>query len=248
MQRGPIMRIATWNTEWRETRSPDAAVIRERLHALSPDIVCLTETHFDFLAEWGGYSICGSEDWGGPTYGTRREVLLWSRTPWHGIDKVGSGALPPGRFIRGVTQSPIGKVDVVGIVIPYHMSNVRHGTGDRKMWELHRDYLEALPAVTEGLPATSLVVGDFNQRVPSSWVPRELRKKLATAMADLTIVTDGILEPVGKAAIDHIAVGSGLAATDILSISNENGRRRISDHFGVAASLELREGRVDRDQ
>lgn len=232
------VRVATWNTEWRAAASADAAVIRDRLRELAPEIVCLTETHINFLDDWGGHIICGSDDWGGPTHRTRREVLLWSRSPWLKIDRVGSDALPPGRYVRGVTTTSCGETTVVGIVIPYHMSNVRHGSCDRKMWELHRAYLEALPAVTSCLPADSIILGDFNQRIPNNWVPHELRGKLAIAMEKMKIATVGNLQPLGKASIDHIAAGAGFEANSPLAISNEYLGRAISDHFGVAVTLE----------
>jgi endonuclease/exonuclease/phosphatase family metal-dependent hydrolase len=233
------MWIATWNTEWRKAGSADAEIVRQRLRALEPEIVCLTETHTDFLSGWQGFTICGSDDWGGPTHGTRREVLLWSRNRWRDVDVVGSPNLPPGRFVKAITDTSLGEVTVVGVVIPYHMSNVRFGSRDRAMWELHRLYLEALPAVTAGLEPNSIVLGDFNQRIPSKWVPAELREKLRTALPGLNIVTGGLLEPLGAAAIDHIAVGKLFRAEQRQAISNLAAGREISDHFGVAARLAL---------
>lgn len=41
------LKVATWNTEWRRPSSQDGELIRERLAAVDPDIVVLTETHFD---------------------------------------------------------------------------------------------------------------------------------------------------------------------------------------------------------
>ena len=80
------LRVATWNTEWRKPSSRDASIIRERLRAFDPDIVCLTETHVDFLIEWGGHTVYGSDDWGGPTDNSRKEVLLWSKWPFSDHD------------------------------------------------------------------------------------------------------------------------------------------------------------------
>jgi endonuclease/exonuclease/phosphatase family metal-dependent hydrolase len=232
------MRVATWNTEWRAATSADGRVIRERLENIAPDVVCLTETHTDFLANWGGFTVCAADDWGGPTFGTRREVLLWSKTPWSDVDTVGSPDLPPGRFVRAVTDTPLGQVTVLGVVIPYHMSNVRAGTCDRSPWELHRLYLEALPPITSALGPKCVMLGDFNQRIPSKWVPRELRDKLIAGLSGLRVVTDGLLEPLGAAAIDHVALGRELASTRVEAISNVHEGKQISDHFGVWVSVE----------
>ena len=233
------MRVITWNTEWRKTASADAAIIRNRLAELAPDIVCLTETQFDFLDEWEGFTVCGTDDWGGPTYGTRREVLLWSKHPWQNIDTTGSPILPSGRFARATTNVSTEDVEVIGVVIPYHMSNVTTGTRNRSLWELHKLYLEAMPAITSSLPPASIVLGDFNQRIPSTWVPRDLRVKLRAAMSGMEVVTTGVVQPIGKAAIDHVAIGSAFLANEVQSISNLNGVRSISDHFGVCIDLRL---------
>ena len=232
------MRIATWNTEWRKPSSRDASIIRERLRAFDPDIVCLTETHVDFLYEWGGHTVYGNDDWGGPTYGTRKEVLLWSKWPFIDHDPTGSPNLPPGRFAKAVTSAPSGDISIIGVVIPYHMSNVTWGTRDRSMWELHRLYLGALPEVTHKLPTRSVVFGDFNQRIPSSWVPRELQDMLRHALAEMTIHTVGAIAPQGHLAIDHIATGKTWQCQSVETFSNLTSEgRQISDHFGVGTVL-----------
>lgn len=232
------LKVATWNTEWRKPASRDAAIVRERLAAFDPDIVCLTETHIGFLDEWGGHSVYGSDDWGGPTHGTRREVLLWSRWPLRDLDRVGSPHLPPGRFAKATTSAPFGDIEVVGLVIPYHMSNVAWGTRDRTMWELHRLYLDALPDVTNRLSPRSIVMGDFNQRIPNARVPRELQSKLLAALENFIVHTVGAIGVQGLAAIDHIASGEPWVCQQVETLSNlTHEGRKISDHFGVGVVL-----------
>lgn len=233
------MRIATWNTEWRKANTQDAKVIRERLESFGPDIVCLTETHYDFLDGWHGHSLTASDDWGGPVCGTRRQVLIWSKWPWRNVDTVGAPALPKGRYARATTETPWGAVTVVGVVIPYHMSNVSTGTRDRKKWELHHAYLDALATITPDLNETTILMGDFNQRVPSKWVPKDLREKLVLAMGGLKIVTAGTLPPLDRQVIDHIATGSRLIPNEVGAISNIEGGKQISDHLGVKAVLRV---------
>lgn len=233
------MRVATWNTEWRKASSTDARIIRDRLKTFDPDIVCLTETHTDFLDEWDGHTITASDDWGGPVYGTRREVLLWSRWPWQEVDTVGAPALPKGRYVQAISSTPWGDITVVGVVIPYHLSNVSTGTRDRSPWELHRLYLDALATITPNLGDTAILMGDFNQRIPSSWVPKAMREKLAIAMGGLRVVTIGKLPPLEQQAIDHIAVGAKVASAEVGTISNLEKGRPISDHIGVTAIFSI---------
>ena len=66
-----------------------------------------------------------------------------------------------------------------------------------------------------------------------------MRAKLQNAFAGLKIVSTGSLEPIGKPAIDHIAVGSAWGAAQVASISNLTSEgKQISDHFGVSAIIE----------
>ena len=234
--------IATWNTEWREPGSRDGNLIRYRLKALAPDIICLTEAHVGLLHDWGGYIAEGGTDWGGPTFGTRRKALLWSRSPWTDIDIIGCPNLPPGMFVKGMTSTDLGPVSVVGLVIPYHMANVRAGRRDREMWEDHGRYLDALPGIIDALPPHSIVLGDFNQRIPSMWVPLRYQTMLAKAFAPMQIGTTELIGSDGKRSLDHIALGSGLIASGAAVISNlDDGGRQISDHCGVVAQVRAAE-------
>lgn len=157
--------VATWNTEWRERNSRDGNLICDRLKGTAPEIICLTEAHIGLLDDWAGFIAEGGIDWGGPTHGTRRKVLLWSRNPWIALDTVGAPDLPPGRFVKGVTETALGSLTVVGIVIPYHMSNVRAGRRDRKMWDDHGQYLKALHGIIRALPPSS-IAGRFQSAYP----------------------------------------------------------------------------------
>lgn len=232
------LRIATWNTEWREVGSRDAKGIRERLAAFAPDIVCLTECYSEFLNGWGGHIAEGGSDWGYPASAGRREVLLWSRSPWREIDSDGSPDLPSGRFVRAVTDSALGPLTVIGVVIPYHFAHVRHGRRDRKPWQEHCLYLDALGSILAAVDGPCVVLGDYNQRVPSTWVPREAQRKREAAFAGFSIVTANGLKLGEEKPIDHIACDSGLVATRLGTLSNiaENGSL-LSDHFGVTAAL-----------
>lgn len=232
--------IATWNTEWRSPRSRDGKLLKERLLKEQPEVVCLTEAHHKLLADFNGYQIEGTTDWGGPTFGVRRKVLLWSREPWTEIDAIGSVELPPGRFVMAKTHTSIGELTVVGIVIPYHMANVRYGTRNRKMWEDHERYLDALPSVLASISGPIIVMGDFNQRMPNNWVPMPLQEKLIHALRSLNLGTKALRGPDGKPTNDHIACSDGIGFDEVRALSNDReDEKQISDHFGVVARIAL---------
>jgi len=237
------LNVATWNVEWRAPLSRRAAIIRERLEAFTPDIVCLTECRVDFLNEWKGHTAESGTDWGYEQKDDQREVLLWSRWPWSEIDIIGSPSLPQGRFVRAVTDTTLGTLIVIGIVIPYHFSHVRHGRRDRDPWQEHCLYLDALGPILKDIKSPCIVLGDFNQRIPSTWVPKAAQLKLRTAFADLQITTAGCIAMNGDKAIDHIACHPSLEAASLGTLSNiaENGRQ-LSDHFGVTCTFKPRLG------
>jgi endonuclease/exonuclease/phosphatase family metal-dependent hydrolase len=232
------LKVATWNTEWAPPISKRGVIIRERLADYEPDLVCLTECHAEFLACWGGHTAVSGADWGYRKEEQWREVLLWSRQPWRDVSLSEGSGLPVGRSVVARTSTAVGDVTVMGIVIPYHFAHVRDGRRDRRPWEEHMAFLDALPAVLAGLQTRCVVLGDFNQRIPSTWVPRAARDKLRQAFSGLDIVTAASVEFGGKATIDHIACDRVFAASGTSTLSNITGEgAAISDHFGVATDL-----------
>lgn len=256
------MWLVNWNLQWAAPRSPRRPELLRRIGQYDPEIVCLTETDVGLLPPEGcaeypaGYSISARPDYGYGLRGGRRKALLWSRQPWEQVDDWGVESLPPGRFIAGVTATSLGRLRVIGVAIPWSHSRVRGAAGGRgaaaeprRAWQDHQQYLEGLHQALRRVPARRLVVvGDFNQRIgrrqgePNS-VPLHLRRALLEALPPgLTIVTAS-LEYRGQRTIDHIALSDDLAAAALEPISNAYGRpgteRRLSDHYGIAANLEL---------
>lgn len=231
-------RVSVFNCEWRISSSADAAVIRQRLFASTPDIICLTEAYRDFFAG-DGHLIEATPDYGYPIVNGRRKVMLWSRMPWTRSDVIGSVDLPPGRFVAGRTMTPIGDVDVIGVCIPWASAHVRSGNCNRQRWEDHLAYLAALDANLPSTPHRTLVLGDFNQRVPRKFQPGFAFEALsATLLSRMKIATAGFIEPIGKQAIDHICHSYDLVCADVSGLTNvgPNGRM-VSDHFGLSASI-----------
>ena len=236
-------RVATWNLEWATPRSRRTPEILDRLEQAGAEVVCLTEAHCDLLAG-RGYSISAPADYGYPITEGRRKVMLWSREPWEDIDDVGSGLMPPGRFVSGVTHTSMGVIRVVGVCIPWSgcRTEARRGSARKVRWEDHEQYLACLPGVLKGLDAGSLVVmGDFNQVIGSGCrAPIRLRSALQQAFPTGMRIATPDLEFQGRKSIDHIAVSDDMAVESLGVISNLHEGKKLSDHFGVFADLSIR--------
>ena len=232
--------VLTWNVEWATPRSRRTAGILSRIDRHTPEIVCLTETHAGLLAR-DGHAICSQPDSGYGVKPGRRKVMLWSREPWELVDDAGADALPPGRFVSGVTRTSIGEVAVIGVCIPWFGSRAeaRRGKERKQRWEDHEQYLDGLTGILAQSPAKRLIVmGDFNQVIgPGSRAPAHLQSALRDAFPpDMRVVTaDLALE--GRRSIDHIAVSRDLAIESLGMFSNTHDGMRLSDHFGVAVEL-----------
>ena len=237
------LRAITWNVQWATPRSPRTPEILRRIDRHAPEVVCLTETHVGLLAE-DGYVICSRPDYGYSIKEGRRKVALWSREPWEQVEDVGIDAMPPGRFVSGVTQTSLGAVTVIGVCIPWFGSRTEaRRESERKMrWEDHEQYLACLTKILGGYSANQMMVmGDFNQIVgQGSRARRELQLALQNAFSpSMTIATAGLTFD-GRGSIDHIALSKDLAAESMGAISNIYGEGKLSDHFGVVACVSAR--------
>ena len=209
---------------------------------MSPEVVCLTETHNGLLSQHG-HAICSQPDYGYTVKEDRRKVMLWSREPWDQVDDVGIDSMPPGRFVSGVTQTSLGEVAVIGICIPWFGSRTEASRKvERKLrWEDHEQYLAGLTEILGRADAKRLIVmGDFNQAMgPGGHAPPQLRSALEKAFSpSMRIVTSDIVFQ-GRESIEHIALSVDWTVRSLGVISNIHERRKLSDHFGVAADLSL---------
>ena len=234
------LRLANWNVEWATPRSRRAPEILRRIAGCAPDVLCLTESDQGLPAP-GGYTVCSEAHYGYPLRAGRRKVILWSREPWEQVDDVGIDSMPPGRFVSGVTRTALGPVAVIGVCIPWSGSRTeaRRGHARRRRWKDHAQYLEGLETVLgRGATERRIVMGDFNQVIGSgSRAPAELQSALCQAFpAGMTIATSSVAFR-GRKSIDHIALSDDLAVDRTCVISNVDGERRLSDHFGVVADL-----------
>ena len=240
-----MLRVVNWNVEWATPRSGRLTEILRRIDTHSPEVICLTETDIGLLPD-RGHSIYSQPDQVA-AIGRRRKVLLWSREPWKQVDDLGIDTMPPGRFVSGVTETPVGEVTVIGVCIPWHGSRTRH-TNDgvkRKAWEDHKQFLTDLPKVLSRSRSECLIMmGDFNQQVgQSGYAPRHVRDALESAMPPWLTVATAALGVQGVRIIDHIALSERLSAESLTIISNAHEGRKLSDHFGVCAGLSARDPR-----
>ena len=232
------LRLVNWNVEWATPRSRRSTEILSRIGEHAPEVICLTETHAGLLSR-DGHTICSQSDYGYPIKEGRWKVLLWSKEPWEQVDNVGIDAMPPGRFVSGVTLSSVGEVTVIGVCIPWSGSRVGMPDVKRRMWEDHGQYLDGLAEVLERASAKRLIVmGDFNQRIrQGSSVPCNLRSALQRAIPPRMTIATSALGFQGRRSIDHVALSEDLTAESLGVISNIHGESKLSDHFGVVADL-----------
>ena len=233
------MRVVTWNVQWATPGSLRATEILSRIERQNPEVVCLTETH-DKLLRTDGYCISSQPDYGYPIKTGRRKVMLWSREPWEEVDNVGTDTMPPGRFVSGVTRTSLGRVRIIGVCIPWFGSRTEPRRGqERKLnWEDHAQYLAGLDEVLGQDSLELLIVtGDFNQVVgPGSRAPSGLQSALHEALKGMTVATSDLAFR-GHRSIDHIALSTDITVESVCAISNVDGERRLSDHFGVVADV-----------
>ena len=235
--------VVNWNVQWATPRSERSPEILQRIAKHDPEVVCLTEADAELLAQDGhGYTICSQPDYGFGAVRNRRKALLWSKEPWREVDCLGDASWTVGRFVSGVTNTPLGEVTVLGICIPWSHSRTGRFGGHRRPWQDHENYLDGLAALL-ALTATrrTIIMGDFNQPVAQrSNVPVRLRAKLRRAIPPrMTIATAGLGHR-GKRTIDHILLGADLTAESIGVIGNVHQARKLSDHFGIIANLTTR--------
>ena len=230
------IKTVVWNTEWAVPGSKRGLLLSEQIQQQQPDVICLTEAKAGLLPQ-EGHVIESAPDYGYPLKPGRRKVILWSKLPWSEVSVHENLEFPSGRIISGITQG----VRLLGVCIPWSAAHVSGGRKDRKNWEDHLLYLDALKQlVTEldhNIPLA--VIGDYNQSLPRSRQPKYAYEKLNHVLSSgLTVHTAGNLGPKGAQLIDHIATTVDLQLHDLTVLDRETIEGvRLSDHFGIAGFL-----------
>ncbi len=233
-----LIRVVNWNLEWapRSRRARIAA----RLWYLSPEILCVTEADRGILPRVGHVAEC-EPDSGYGVKGGRRKVILWSRWPLEEIDPIGSPGPPPGRFVAATCRTPDGPLRLIGVCIPWSHAHVNTGRRDRAPWQDHLTYLEhlgpLLAARDDAVP--TLLVGDFNQRIPRTRAPLRAATALEDALGDLIVASAGDVPGIDRPVIDHVAHSSSLSVHELEGFDRHDADGRpLSDHDGVRFAVE----------
>jgi hypothetical protein len=237
-RRPTTLHLLLWNLEWATPRSPRGRRIRSTVAGLAPDVVCLPEATAAMLPD-DGFTIDAHPDYGYGATGERRKVLLWSRSPWSAVDRVGSEAMPGGRFVSGVTEG----TRFVGVCVPWRDAHVRTGRRDRAPWEDHRRYLAALHETVRkhlahpsrsSSSATSTSACPATGNPPTSMPPSSASWPKASPAPRPT--TRGWV----RGQIDHLFVGAGIEALDVEVLPRvADDGLRLSDHDGLIARLSI---------
>jgi endonuclease/exonuclease/phosphatase family metal-dependent hydrolase len=202
------------------------------LNGLADVMVC-TECELGSLPN--GHVVDGGADWGYPLPSPgRRKVALWSSEPWTAVAHYEHDDLPGGRAVAATTSTAIGPLRVVGVCIPWRDAHVTTGRRDRSPWEDHAAFLRHLPRMLEWADEPLILAGDFNQRIPRVRQPVALADALARALRGLSIPTAGSTA-LGHL-IDHVALGSGLAASSVELLPDRSAHGPLSDHVGAVVS------------
>lgn len=234
-----LLSITLWNVRWASRASDRGSFFIRRLADLSSHVVCITEGYPDILPD-SGHIITSAPDYGYPLKPGRRKVLLWSSQSWRDVDTVGSPLLPSGRFVAGTTDTPLGPTRFIGVCIPWRDAHVRTGQRNRQPWEDHQTYLQHLRSVLQERDRTvpTVLLGDFNQRVPRTRQPEHIFSMLVGALSpDFTLATGGVIADAPDLSIDHLATDFlQSVSTDFVSHCDSTGNQ-MSDHFGLRVLL-----------
>lgn len=268
---GVSFRLCVWNVMWAKAGTERGEAVRGKLREPGFDVICLTEGTVGGnrrgdgggplnlgenpgscgLLPEGGYVIDSDPDYGYRIIEGRRKVLLWSRRPWREVDRVGDPGMPGGRFVSGVTETPVGDVRFVGVCIPWDWAHVDTGRKDRARWEDHLRYLEGLgkylggfrvcEGSSPGMNAGGILVaggtpvviaGDFNQTIPRTRARVDVYEALMRALRGWDLATAGL------GGIDHVALNGGLRALRVDRWEAEYAvGKPVSDHAGVTVDV-----------
>jgi endonuclease/exonuclease/phosphatase family metal-dependent hydrolase len=231
--------VTLWNVQWASRASKRGPFFMRRLKEAPNDVICITEGHADILPE-PGHVITSNRDYGYKLIRGRRKVLLWSRNPWRNVDTFDSSEVPSGRLVTGITDTPCGAVQFVGVCVPWRDAHVRTGRRDRKQWQDHEAYLKHLPSLlTVNRSVPTVLLGDFNQSVPRRRQPERVFTALMHALSpEFQLVTTGPIKNSPNLGVDHLAVSGSLRCIKSECNSSIDAKgSTMSDHFGLRVAL-----------
>lgn len=232
------MKVLTWNLEWARPGSVRERIISEMIANADADLICLTEAYRSTLPPHGHVIEAGKGNRVADRKGARK-ALLWSRNEWD-MGMLTNELVPPGRFVIGTTSGHFGPLRVVGMCIPWSGSNTPQNGGVLKLWEDHLSFIAGLKEYLDlgrhGAEAT-LLVGDFNQRLPRVRQPIRVAEALETALSEYVAATRNFRGSNGDLTIDHFCHSPDLRMESIDELPMRISNLRLSDHFGLLGSI-----------
>lgn len=234
------MRIVNWNIARHPPHSWQSKSLIEEIGSLSPNLICLTEAWQNSLDRFGGYTISSrGVPWSLQDTEERR-VLLWSPSPWTEIDNV-DDLEAVGSAVVARTKLAGKDVRIVGLCIPYPFASPFGQTPKAPQWRMHEQFVELLKPRLQKWTAEgpTIIVGDFNRRIPRAWGSKRAYEKLIEALGGLALPTAGLVHGLEEQIIDHIAFTGHFSANSVFGRSAvlEDGRER-SDHHGVIVDFD----------
>jgi endonuclease/exonuclease/phosphatase family metal-dependent hydrolase len=237
--------IVNWNIERQRPDKRRARIMIERIAAVSPDVVCLTEAFEGSTDALGGFEISTpGVAWSKEAPGERK-VVLWSKKPWVEPDFGRAEPLQSGAYLTAKTETPLGALRIVGVCIPYNFASPFGQTPKARPWSQHMIFLEGLRQAHRlwDHANDTILLGDFNQFIPRIWGSKAASIALEEAFVGLSVCTGGVIDGVNRPTVDHVGLGSNLRALSTTGMDehDENGRK-LSDHFGIAVRVARRPG------
>lgn len=176
----------------------------------------------------------------------RRKVTIWSKAPWSNIDDMGDAELPSGRFVSGTTVTPVGRIRVIGICVPWSAAHVSTGRRDRRKWEDHGAYLRGLRSLLKAMPADCpmIVAGDVNQSIPRRTAPLDKFAQLRATVENFEVWTKGLVPGLAKLPVCHVMGSEHFALKRVVGCPREVQGRSVSDHDGLLVDLDRVDARL----
>ena len=140
--------------------------------------------------------------------------------------------------MAGTTTTPVGALRVIGLCVPWERAHVSTGRKDRQPWQDHIAYLHVLlacPDVTNPKLPT-LILGDFNQTIPSRRAPLEAQELLQELLNIYAPATRANPE---RRMVYHILTSPELHTDSVEELPAMDDARRLSDHYGERIFLQL---------
>jgi endonuclease/exonuclease/phosphatase family metal-dependent hydrolase len=241
-QRSKESRFLVWNLQRQRPESPKSNAQTDTILKFKPDVAIFTETWLGNTQKMGGHEVSVFGGVWSRTDPNERKILLWSKTPFKDVVECAFEDSVVGRIVAATTTIPSGTVRVVGVCIPYHAANTRRIMNPMKMWSEHRHYLvELAKFLTQQNPSIPLVVaGDFNQRIPSTFPPKDVQQSLLNSLGQTKLLTSGEVGENKTKLIDHLSASSHFQLQGLEIIQPTLiGKTAITDHIGVSLRLNM---------